>query len=50
MVGRTLRPAPDKLDTLIIDHSGCVYEHGFPEDVPDWQLKVVKKKKEKETT
>ena len=47
MVGRTLRPAPDKLDTLIIDHSGCVYEHGFPEDVPDWQLKVSKEKERK---
>ena len=47
MVGRTMRPAPDKLDTLIIDHSGCVYEHGFPEDVPDWQLKVSKEKERK---
>ena len=44
MVGRTLRPYPNKKDTLIIDHSGCVYEHGFPEDVPNWTLKTTKPK------
>jgi superfamily II DNA or RNA helicase len=38
MVGRSLRPFENKKDTLIIDHAGCVYEHGFPEDVPDWEL------------
>jgi len=38
MVGRSLRPFAGKKDTLIIDHSGCVYEHGFPEDVPKWEL------------
>jgi len=38
MVGRSLRPAPNKKDTLIIDHSGCVYQHGFPEDTPTWLL------------
>jgi len=50
MVGRSLRPAPNKKDTLIIDHSGCVYEHGFPEDVPKWELKTTtpKEKKKKE--
>ena len=44
MIGRTLRPYPNKKDTLIIDHSGCVYEHGFPEDVPNWTLKTTKPK------
>ena len=50
MVGRSLRPAPNKKDTLIIDHSGCVYEHGFPEDVPKWELKttVDRERKKKE--
>jgi len=50
MVGRSLRPALNKKDTLIIDHSGCVYEHGFPEDTPNWQLKTTtsKEKKKKE--
>ena len=38
MVGRSLRPAPNKKDTLIIDHSGCVYQHVFPEDTPPWLL------------
>jgi DNA repair protein RadD len=47
MVGRSLRPAENKKDTLIIDHSGCVYEHGFPEDVPKWELKVSKEKERK---
>ena len=38
MIGRTLRPYTNKKDTLIIDHSGCVYEHGFPEDAGNWTL------------
>jgi len=42
MVGRSLRPAPNKVDTLIIDHSGCVYEFGFPEDDRDWKLEMTK--------
>ena len=44
MIGRSLRPYPNKVDTLIIDHSGAVYEHGFPEDVPKWTLKPTSKK------
>ena len=44
MVGRTLRPYPNKKDTLIIDHSGCVYEHGFPEDAGNWTLSTKKPK------
>ena len=50
MVGRTFRPYPDKKDTLIIDHSGAVYQHNFPEDTPLWKLTTSKvfndKKKE----
>lgn len=38
MVGRALRPYEGKTDTLIIDHSGCVYEHGFPDEAPEWKL------------
>lgn len=38
MAGRTLRPAADKEDSLIIDHSGNVYEHGFVQDDHDWVL------------
>jgi superfamily II DNA or RNA helicase len=38
MVGRALRPAPGKVDALIIDHSGAVFAHGFPDDPIDWSL------------
>jgi superfamily II DNA or RNA helicase len=38
MAGRSLRPAADKEDSLIIDHSGNVYEHGFVQDQHDWIL------------
>ena len=49
-IGRTLRPYPNKKDTLIIDHAGAVYEHGFPEDAGNWSLKsTTRKEKEKIT-
>ena len=48
MVGRSLRPYPNKKDTLIIDHAGCVYEHGFPEEVPEWKLTMSKVKTKSE--
>lgn len=38
MAGRTLRPAANKEDTYIIDHSGNVYEHGFVQDERRWVL------------
>src|SRR5215470_2202089 len=38
MVGRVLRPAPGKSDAIIIDHSGAVFRHGFPEDPVTWTL------------
>jgi superfamily II DNA or RNA helicase len=38
MAGRTLRPADNKEDSRIIDHSGNVYEHGFVQDDHDWVL------------
>lgn len=38
MAGRVLRPADGKADTIIIDHSGNVYEHGFVADDHGWQL------------
>jgi superfamily II DNA or RNA helicase len=38
MAGRTLRPADDKKDTIILDHSGNVYEHGFIADDHQWIL------------
>jgi DNA repair protein RadD len=38
MVGRVLRPAPGKVDALILDHSGAVFQHGFPDDEIVWTL------------
>ncbi len=38
MAGRTLRPADNKEDSRIIDHSGNVYEHGFVQDDHNWVL------------
>jgi DNA repair protein RadD len=38
MVGRVLRPHPGKVDARILDHSGAVYRHGFPDDEIRWVL------------
>jgi superfamily II DNA or RNA helicase len=40
MVGRVLRPHPEsgKIDARILDHSGAVYRHGYPDDEIEWVL------------
>jgi DNA repair protein RadD len=38
MVGRVLRPAPDKTSAIVLDHSGAVFRHGFVEDYVEWTL------------
>lgn len=38
MGGRILRPDEGKDDSLLLDHSGNVYEHGFIQDEHDWVL------------
>jgi superfamily II DNA or RNA helicase len=38
MVGRVLRPAPGKVDALILDHAGAIFEHGFVEEPVKWTL------------
>jgi DNA repair protein RadD len=38
MAGRGLRPAPDKQNLILIDHSGAVYRHGLLEDRIAWTL------------
>ena len=38
MVGRVLRPAPGKVNAIVLDHSGAVFRHGFVEDRVDWTL------------
>jgi DNA repair protein RadD len=40
MVGRVLRPHPGKLDARILDHSGAVYRHGYPDDEIEWTLEA----------
>jgi len=55
MVGRGLRPYPDKNECVVIDHGGCVDRLGFVEDDVWWSLdgkkqafkKKVERKKEK---
>jgi DNA repair protein RadD len=43
MVGRVLRSSPGKTDALILDHSGAVFQHGFPDDEISWTLDTDKK-------
>jgi DNA repair protein RadD len=38
MVGRGLRPAPDKTNCIVIDHAGVTYRLGFAEDHVAWTL------------
>jgi DNA repair protein RadD len=38
MVGRVLRPAPDKSNAVVLDHAGSTYLHGFVEDRVEWTL------------
>jgi len=38
MIGRGLRPAENKSDCIILDHSGAVFQHGLPEDRVEWPL------------
>jgi hypothetical protein len=43
MVGRVLRPAPGKVDAIVLDHSGAVSQHGFVEDRVEWTLETDKR-------
>ena len=36
--GRVLRPAPGKVNAIVLDHSGAVFRHGFVEDRVEWAL------------
>ena len=38
MAGRTLRPWEGKADCLLVDHAGCIYEHGFVDEPVPWDL------------
>jgi DNA repair protein RadD len=37
-VGRIMRSHPGKKDAVLIDHSGAVYQHGFPDEDVSWEL------------
>lgn len=37
-VGRVMRPAPGKVDALVIDHAGAIKENGFADDFHPWSL------------
>jgi DNA repair protein RadD len=41
--GRVLRPAPGKTDTILIDHSGAIREHGRIDSPFEWSLDVKEK-------
>ena len=43
MAGRGLRPAEDKSNLILIDHSGAVYRHGLLEDPIKWTLDTDKR-------
>jgi DNA repair protein RadD len=47
-IGRVLRTAPGKTDALILDHAGCVLEHGLPDDPHEWTLDGERKKTAKQ--
>jgi superfamily II DNA or RNA helicase len=46
-IGRALRPAPGKERAIILDHSGNVFRHGFPDLEHKWSLDGRPKKKDR---
>lgn len=38
MVGRGMRMIDGKVDCILLDHAGAVHEHGFPDEVTEWEL------------
>lgn len=43
MLGRGKRPFLGKGDCIVLDHSGCVYRHGMPDNDIEWSLDVSEK-------
>lgn len=37
-VGRVMRPYDDQSYAIVLDHAGCVYQHGLPTDPRTWSL------------
>ena len=44
-VGRGMRPHEDQSYMILIDHAGCIHEHGLPTDPRRWSLEDRRKKK-----
>ena len=42
-VGRALRPYPGKTEAIILDHAGCIHEHGHVLAERDWSLHAKKR-------
>ena len=40
MIGRILRPYINKQDSMVIDHAGAIYTHGWPDEQIDWTLET----------
>jgi len=38
MIGRGLRAAEGKRETVILDHAGLIYQHGLPDETVTWSL------------
>jgi superfamily II DNA or RNA helicase len=43
MVGRGTRAIKGKTDCILLDHAGAVHEHGFPDEVTEWELSTTSK-------
>ena len=37
-IGRIMRRAPEKTHGVLIDHSGAIFKHGFPDEDTEWTL------------
>ncbi len=47
MMGRGMRPFEGKTGWVLLDHAGCVFEHGFPQDDREYSLEKPAKREKK---
>lgn len=45
MVGRVMRSAPGKTSAIVLDHAGCIKEHGHPNFDHEWALEGMRVRK-----
>jgi len=43
-IGRGLRTAPGKRACVVLDHAGCIFEHGPPDMAREWSLDAKRRK------